>query len=265
VISKQAGARSLRDAINTYQTEHERKLDKQALQLLFRLAKSTDASEAFKRLGPKSRQAEEALLAACIEADNLVRNFPRLVQKQKDALSRSKQWHKALAELRRFVAEIAEEKEPLRLGLANLDLWSLSAFEPPADNDALKHDLDLFARAIEWRRGIAQANLAHLGANRKAHTKNAAENAAIWVLAAGVYDTARTPPLPVKRQEKEVADPNLNEIADLAQVILRTEILPDRVREVRRGRRKQYLKMFGAQTERHIRDKVLRAGSRDPS
>jgi hypothetical protein len=160
---------------------------------------------------------------------------------------------------------MAEEKEPLRLGLANLDLWSLSVFEPPADNDAMKRALDLIARAIEWRCGIAQANLAHLGVNRKAHTKNAAENAAISILAAGIYDAVRPPPLPVERQGKHVADPNLAEIADLAQVILRTEILTDRVREVRRQRRKEYLKMVGAQTKRHIDGKTLQARSRDPS
>lgn len=263
--SEQTGARSLTDAINTYRTEHEKKLNKKALDLLSRLAKSTDASEAFRRLAPKGRRAEAGFLAACVEADNLARNFPRRVQRQKDALSGSKKWHKALAELRSFAAEMSEEKEPLRLGLANLDLWSLSVFEPRADNNAVKQALDLIARAIEWRLGIAQANLAHLGVNRKAHTKKAVENAAIWILAAGVYDTARAPPLPVERRGKHVADPNLTEIADLAQVILGVEISTDRVREVRRERRNEYLKMVGAQTKRHIGDKALQARSRDPS
>jgi hypothetical protein len=100
--SEQVGARSLTDAIDTYRTEHEGKLNKGALDLLSRLAKSTDASEAFRRLALKSRRAEADLLAACIEADNLARNFPRRVQEQQDALSRSKKWHKALAELRSF-------------------------------------------------------------------------------------------------------------------------------------------------------------------
>jgi hypothetical protein len=265
VKSEQSGARSLSDAIDTYRAEYQKKLDKQALNLLSRLAKSTDASEAFRRLGPKSRRAEADLLAACIEANDVVRNFPRLVQKQKDALSRSTQWHKSLAELRSFAAEISEEKEPLRRGLANLDLWSLSIFEPPTDNNVAKQALDLIARAIEWRRGIAQQNLANLGVTRKARTKKAAENAAIGILAAGVYDAMRVPPLPVKRQGKHAADPNLTEIADFAQVILGVEISTDRVREIRRKHRKEILKMHGAQTKRYLADKALQARSRDPS
>lgn len=259
--NKQSGSRSLIDAIDTYRTS-QRTPNKRALDLLSRLAKSTDASEAFTRLSPKSQRAEANLLAACIDADNLADNFPQLVQKQKDALSWSKRWHKALAELRSFAAEMSEEKEPLRLGLANLDLWSPAIFEPPADNDAVNQALDLIARAIAWRCGIAQANLAHMGVNRKTHTKEAAENAAIWILAAVIYDAVRTPPLPVERQGKGVADPKLKEIADLAQVILGTEISTDRVREIRRERRKQYLKMIRDQTERRINLEVLQARSR---
>jgi hypothetical protein len=238
----------LSDAIDAYRTEYERKLDKQALDLLSRLAESTDASKVFKRLRPKSRRAEADLLAACIEADILVRKFPQSVQKQKDALSRSKRWHKSLTELQRFVSEIAKEKESLRLGLAQFDLWSLSVFEPPLESEALKNALDLFAHTIEWRCGIAQANLAHLGATRDAHVKKAAENAAIWVLAAGVYDAAREPPLPGR--------PHLREVADLAEVILEAAISLDRVREVHRKRRDLYMKMIGDQTKRHVSNKT---------
>lgn len=263
---KQAGARSLRDAIETYRTEHERKVDREALDLLSRLAKSTLASQAFLGLA-LSRAAEEQVLVGCIEADKLARNFLRLVQKQEDALSRSEQWDKALVKLRKFAAEISEEKESLRLHLANLDLWSSSIFESPADSDAVADALNLIARAVEWRRGIAQANLVHLGATRKKGKKSietAAENAAIWVLAASVYDAVRTSPLPFKRGKDDVYDPHVAEIAHLAQVILRTaKITEDRVREVRRGGRTRYLKMFSAQTKRHIADKASQGRSRD--
>ena len=261
-MTERAGARCLSDAIESYRTEHEGKLDKEALDLLSRLTKSPDASEAFKGLGPLSRRAEAVVLAACIYADQVARNFRRQAQQQKDALTRSKQWHKALGELRNFVADIAEEKESLRVELPNQDLWSLSVFEPPADNNSLKRALDLIAQAIEWRCGIAQANLAHLGITRKMHTEEAAENAAIWVLAAGVYDAMRNPPLCIERQGNEVADVNLLEIADLAQVILgaeRTEITTERVREVRRRGRRDYLKMVRVQTERRFREKVAKA------
>jgi hypothetical protein len=136
----------------------------------------------------------------------VARNFRRQAQQQKDALSRSKQWDKALGKLRNFVADIADENESLRIELPNQDLWSLSIHEPPADNNSLNRALDLIAQAIEWRCGIAQANLAHLGITRKMHTEKAAENAAIWVLAAGVYDAMRNPPRSIERQGNQVAD-----------------------------------------------------------
>jgi hypothetical protein len=239
-------------------------LNKKGLELLSRLAKSTDALEAFTRLSLKNQKAEADLLAACIEAEYLARNFAKLVKKQNDALSRSKYWHKAVAELRGLAAEMSEDKEPLRLGLANLDLWSLAIFVPPAENEAVRQALDLIARAITWRCGIAYANLAYLGVTRKAYMKKAAENAAIRVLAAGVCDAVRESPLPIERQGTPVVDPNLREIADLAQVILgEIEISTERVREIRRKHRETFSEMFRTQSKRHFDDKALLARSRE--
>ncbi len=226
----------LREAVDAYCAERKGKLDKEARELLARLVDSSDAAKAFGRLKLKDRRAEACILTACIEADNIARTFLRRIEKQKDLLVRAKRWDEAVAILRN---EVADRKEPL-----NLDIWSLSIFEPPADNAALEHALDLIASSIKWQRGIAEANLAYLGATRNTGIKQAAENAAIWIVAAGVYDAARKPPMPGK--------PHLRQVADLAEVILGTAISVDRVREARRKRSQLYLEMIGDQTERHF-------------
>jgi hypothetical protein len=247
----------LREAIKAYRAE-QKKLDKPALELLNRLDKSPSAAEAFERLKLRDRRAEACFLTACIEAEDIARTFDQRVKKQEDISVRAKPWNEAVAVLRKFVSEVAEKKEPLRVGLAGLDLWSLTIFEPPADEEALTRALDLIASSIEWRRGIAEANIAHL-ATRKKGMKRAAENAAIGILAAGVYDAARRPPLPGK--------PHLKQVADLAQVIFgpAAEVVHvDRVREVRRKRHQLYLKMSGDQTKRYLDEKSRQARLRSP-
>jgi hypothetical protein len=246
----------LRNAIEAYCADRTDKLDKRAHELLTRLADSSDAAKAFQQLKLKDRLAEACILTACIEADDVARTFDRRISKQKDVSVRAKRWDEAVALLRKFVAEVSDQKELLRVGLAGFDLWSLAIFEPPADNAALQHALDLIASSIEWRRGVAEANVAHLGATRDAGIKQAAENAAIWVLAAGVYDAAREPPLPGK--------PHLRQVAELAEVIFGTGVSVDRVREALRKRRQLYLEMIGDQTKRHHGEKALQARRRGP-
>jgi hypothetical protein len=247
---------SLREAIKAYCAE-QKKLDKPALELLNRLDKSPSAAEAFERLKLKDRRAEACVLTACIEAEDIARTFDQRVKNQKDVSMRAKRWNEAVAVLRKFASEVAEKKAPLRVVLAGLDLWSLTIFEPPADEEALTRALDLIASFIEWRRGIAEANIAHL-ATRKRGIKRAGENAAIGVLAAGVYDAARKPPLTGK--------PHLRQVADLAEVIFGTaaEVSPERVREVRRKRHQLYLEMFGDQTKRYFDEKSRQARLRSP-
>jgi hypothetical protein len=127
-------------------------------------------------------------------------------------------------------------------------------FEPPSDSAALRNAVDLIASTIEWRRGIAEANLAHIGATRDTQIKQAAQNSAIWILAAGVYDAGREPPLPGR--------PHVKEIADLAGVILGIYVSDDRVREVLRKRRQLYINMFGKQTKRLFSEKAAQARRR---
>jgi hypothetical protein len=258
VSSRRAGASNLRDAIQIYRFEQQETLEKWARELLTRLADSPNAANAFDRLRLKDRRAEARVVRACVEAQNVARTFSRRLKQQKDVLVRAKRWDRAVAELRKFVAEVADQKEPQRVGLVGLDHWSLSIFEPPAQNAELKHALDLIASAIEWRRGIAEANMADLGATRDAYIKQAPENAAIWVLAAGVYDAARKPPMPGK--------PHVREVADLAEAILGTgaEVFLDRVRNVLRMRRQLYAGMIGNQTQRYMRKQIAEARRRRP-
>ena len=243
--SRQAGARSLREAISGYSAERADKLDERARQLLARFSESPEAADAFERLELKGPRAEASLLTACIAADDVARTFREQLMKQVDALARAEQWEEAVTALRKFVAEVAEEKEPLRVGLADPDFWSFSILEPPAKASELKDVLDLVAAAIDWRRDIAKANIVLLGATRDQHTKQAAENAAICVLTRGVYDAARNPPLPPRRERPDVRDVHLREVADLAQVILETDVTIERAREARRGDRDRYLKFIG--------------------
>jgi len=251
-IPRRAGTRCLRQAVDAYRTEQQGRLNQAAVKLLARLADSRDASKAFARLKLTHTRPEVCLLSACIEADKVARTFHQRITKQKDVLGRAKRWQEALGVLRKFVAEVAAS-EAMCEEVAGFDLWSLSIFEPPAKRAELVNALDLIAASIDWRRGIAEANIAHLGATRDAHIREAAENAAIWVLAAGVYDATRKAPLPGR--------PHLSEVADFADVILRTKLPIDtnRVRHVLRKRRRLYVEMVGNQTKRYFRKKAADA------
>ena len=248
-ISRKAGALRLRESIKAYSgAATNNRLDKRARDLLARLASDGDAGDVFGRLNPRDQRAEACLLTACIEADEIARTFHARMKTQKNALGRARRWDEAIAVLRKFVDEVGEQNEILRVGLASLDLWSLSIFVPPAKTADLEDALDLIESSIEWRRGIAEANLAHLGATRDTLTKTAAENAAIWVLAAGIYSAARISPLPGKL--------HLREVADLSQVVLRpASISIERVRQLIRKRRQLYVDMIGNETQRHHREK----------
>jgi hypothetical protein len=228
--------------------------------VLERLAASDDAAEAFDRLKLNDRRAEMHVLAACIAADYGARNFRSLVAKQQVA-ERVKRWNKAVADLRKLVVELAEEKEPPRLGFVP-GFWSLSILQPPADNEMLSQALDLIASSVEWRQAIAKANRAQLGVTRNAYMKQAAARAGVWVLAAGVDAATRKPLLTGKPHPK---DAHLQEMADLANVVLETavenQVTADHVRDVRRRLRELYLKTIRDQTRRHFREKAARARS----
>jgi hypothetical protein len=243
ISSRGAGARRLREAINALRAERTDKLDRRADELLARLVTSPDAAKAFERLSLKDGHKVAEVLAICIETDDLARTFPKWVAKVEKALVSTEQLDKAVAHLREFISEVDEQKVPLLS-----DLLSHSIFEPPASIEVLKHALDLIARRIDWGRGVAELALAQIGATRKVRNKEAAEIAAIWFLAARLHGA--------------VGKPHLSEVADLAEVILRTEVSKDRLSHILRKRRRLYAKTIGDQTRRRLGNKIADARRR---
>jgi hypothetical protein len=75
------GARALPEAIALYRAEQQSKFPREALTLLARLADDRNAAEAFARLKLKDRTAEAAVIAACIEAEELARTFEQRAAK----------------------------------------------------------------------------------------------------------------------------------------------------------------------------------------
>ena len=225
ISSRRAGAARLRQAVDAYRTEQKDKLDQHARAVLDRLAGSPKAAKAFEGLwkegrgpriisSPRSNYSPEQkaaeLVTICIEADGYARAFGLEIAKAETVLVRAERFDKAVAELRKFVAEVAEQRVQVPSSVL-----TLSIFDPPADISALKDALDLIARWIDWSRGVAEANIAQLGATRKrrskeAADKTAADNAAIWCLGAQVRTV--------------VGWPHWQEVAVLAQVILKTEV-----------------------------------------
>src|SRR5262245_9834053 len=137
----------------------------------------------------------------------------------------------AHAELSNFVDELAESAR----------LWSIFApfefapFErkPVAE---MKRGLKLIANKIEARRCAVKEVTPQFGLTRKTQSKEAAENAAIWMLAEAVRRTT--------------GKPHVLEVADLAQVLLGKQVSLDRVLHVVRSRRQRYHDAVDAQTRR---------------
>ena len=94
------------------------------------------------------------------------------------------------------------------------------------DIAAMRHGLDLIVARINECRGYAKDTEPRLGATRKAHVKEAAENAAIWFLANNMHYTGK---------------PHMREVARLAHAILGKEVSLDRVRHAVRQRNRPIL------------------------
>jgi hypothetical protein len=221
IFLRQSGA-SLRDVIDACLAERKNTLDRPALDLLARLARSSDAAKAFRRLNLKDRRQEAIFLTTCIEASLLARTFAPRIEKAKLMLVRMERLARAVVNLRTFVGElITEQNDP-----PVFDLLSVRILEPPANVVAMKYGLHLIADRIEANRRVANEDVLRLGATRKSQSRQAGENAAIGWLAEGVrLATGR---------------PHLLAVADLAQVILKTEVSQDRVRNAARARQREW-------------------------
>lgn len=232
--------RLLKEVIQAYRAGKGEKLQRPDHELLARLAKDTDAAQAFARLRLKDPASEAILLDACIAANHIHLNFRKLLEEQRNVLERVKRWEQAALVLQNFYAEMANPQHSPILDLAGLDLWPTSLSSPPVTDNDLKRALDSIAKTIRWRRYVAEQNVANLGATRDRHTTEAAKNSAIWILSAGVYNAARNRPLPGK--------PHIWEVVLLARTILQTDtITPDRVRLLNRRRLALWLQEFGKQ------------------
>jgi len=208
-----AGAPCLRDAINAYRTAHKDSLDQAALDLLDRVAVSSDAAKAFKRLKLKRQYNDAEILTTCTQADQLARTLRQRITKAEKTLglAQVERLDRAVATLRAFVDElVAEEKETPAFDLLSAGI--------PADNiGAMNSGLYFIARRINEDRRVAKEAVLRLGATQKKGATNAVapENAAIGWLAEGV--------------RRVTGKPHLAAVRDLAQVMLQTDLSEDRV------------------------------------
>jgi hypothetical protein len=215
ISSRRAGAPNLYDTIKKYRLEQQGKLDKWALALLARLAESSDAAKAFRRLEGHHREVPGVtavlggnFLLWCTIAEQMFRRFPQEITKAKERLVQLERLDTAVAELCKFVA--------------GQNAWPPFGKLSPPSIATIKNGLDLIVARIDECRRYAKDTEPRLGATRKTHVKEAAENAAIWCLANNVKFNTRKP--------------HWQEVANLAQVILETDVAADRVRHAVRKR-----------------------------
>jgi aldehyde:ferredoxin oxidoreductase len=205
---------------------HKHLFDQRALKSLSRLAESIDAAEAFERLKLRTTGDGFLILGEYIEAEQLLKELPQRVAKWDATLARMEKLASHLAELRKFVEELAEGAR----------LQSMFATFERQDVAAMKRGLNLVDNKIQARRRAIIEVTPQFGVTRKRQSKEAAENAAIWMLAEGV--------------RRITGKPHVREVADLAEALLGKEIYLNRVRHVVRSRRKRYHEAVEAQTRR---------------
>jgi hypothetical protein len=194
ISSRQAGAPSLRDAIDVYRVGREDNFDGLALHLLGRLADSSEAADAFQRLKLKDRREEAAILTTCIQAEQLARTFRQRITNAEKTLERSDRFGKAVAILSTFVDELIREQQETQA----FDLLTAPILEPPDNIRNMKRGLYLIADRIEAAQRVAKEDLLRLGATRKKGLKTrrsiankqalqtASQNAVIGWLAQGL-------------------------------------------------------------------------------
>jgi hypothetical protein len=138
------------------------------LESLARLSESSDAAEAFERLKLKSTGDGFLILGEYIEAEQLFREFPQRITKSKATLAQMEQLENHVAELRKFVDQLAQGAR----------LQSIFERKQVAE---MRRGLKLIANRIEAKRCNVKEGTPQFGLTRKTQSKEAAENAAIWI------------------------------------------------------------------------------------
>ena len=207
---------SLRDAVDSYVATYSERLDEPARELLARLADDREALRICERL----KLEEDSFLMLCVWFEQAARTFPTIVEELPKRLQRLQRLDAAITELRGFVVSLSERPPPHDL----LATW----MQPRPDTvAAMTLGLDLIAKAVERQRRAAELTPQRLGMTRKRDDKEAAANSAIFQAVEAVRDAT--------------GKPHEQDIADLAQVILKLQTTPsvDRVRHAVASRRRR--------------------------
>jgi hypothetical protein len=208
------GATLLREAVDAYGTEQKGKLEQPELELLARLADSREAAEICERL----ELQEASFLTLCITTKHLARTFWEHVDREREMSAKLERLEKAVAVLRLFVAD--ETKPP-----PSSDIFTpWMGFRGRDAVPAISRGLDLVAKLIEGRRGIASIAPSRRGETRDKHHREAPNNAAIWCLADAV--------------RRATGKPHRREVVELVQVILGITVTENRVRHAVSAREK---------------------------
>jgi hypothetical protein len=239
-----AGSSRLGEAIEAYRAKYEDKLDVQARKLLKRLAASRNAADAFNDLDWLNQDDHEdqhphnrkmLFLKACIESEQLAHTFQPLKKKLQNELVQLKQLRKSANDLRSFLGDKNKQTGIISEQLSESDKMLphlLSRQLVPLDEiEAMGHGLALLEMRVATAEDVAKLNLFRLRVMRKSQSNDAGRIAAIKWLAHSVKElkTRATGNL-------RIDNPNMKQIADLAQVILGGDVSIEQVRAALRGR-----------------------------
>ena len=196
-------------------------LDANALAVLARLHADDRTPDALAAITDQATVADR-IVACCIQSDVMRRDFPRMVETERQMAprydrqpSRTDALRKAVKDIDAFVAEVA-------VGPRN----SLSAYIAlqPGEGDHLRKALGLISGLIDARERVAAETLPRIGATNK--SEGGADTAAIGWLAQGVKMITK--------------QPHTRHVAVLAQAILdQPDVSEDRVRAALRSREKR--------------------------
>ena len=209
--------------------------------VLLRIAASRAAHEAFNAIA-KSEGDIQSLIQRCIQAKNMQRTFPALLQEERDMVKRMQQHRRSVEDLRRFIDRAAHPPEnPFVHWLALPETDEENAVKRStafrADGQSLpatydksaayyREALDRITRLLDERQHIVEDTERNLAVTYKYKAKTAAENSAMGWLADQVFNLTGKPFAP--------------QVAILAQVVLGIDgATDDRVREALKMRRRK--------------------------